>query len=175
MGVNNTILQNQVMFATFKKLILFVSMIALTSSFSINLEQTQGFLQRQAACIAGVASAQAVSVPGPAGGILAGICYDYTELIGDKEQYDRLDRIIKSGIPTVDLSGLSNSDIVKFVEQARLDADPVSSVQKEVSGVFRDQSEVVLKGLVNGVFASLNVPGMDEERVEQVIEVLKLL
>jgi hypothetical protein len=125
--------------------------------------------------VAGVVSAQALSLPGPIGGIIAGVCYDQTELVGDKDQYNRLDRIINGGIPSVDLSTLTEGDVVEFLAQARLDADPVSSVQAEVDGIFKQESEAVLKVLIKTVFESLGVDGMDAGRVDDVISVLKLV
>lgn len=160
---------------SFSKIIFLSIFSAVAFSFSINLNEQRGFLQRQATCIAGVTSAQALSVPGPIGGIIAGICYDYTGIIGDKHQYSRLDRIIKTGIPEVELSAIQDSDIVKFVEQSRLDADPVSSTQKHVTGIFRDQTDEVLKSLILVTFESLEVDGMDEQRVDDMIKVLRLL
>ena len=159
----------------FSKLVL-ISVIAVASNaFSVDFSGTQGFLQRQATCVAGVVSAQALSLPGPIGGIIAGVCYDQTELVGDKHQYKRLDSIINGGIPTVDLSTFTEGDVVEFLAQARLDADPVSSVQAEVGGIFRGESEAVLKVLIKTVFESLGVDGMNAARVDDVISVLKLV
>merc|ERR1711879_75425 len=180
MGVNIAIQERNNMQILSK--VIFISLFSLAFSFSINFDEQRGFLQRQASCIAGVTSAQALSLPGPIGGIIAGICYDYTAVthpeiidVGDKQQYTRLDRIIKSGIPQVEFSTIQDSDIVTFVEQARLDADPVSSTQKHVTGIFRDQSDEVLKTLILNVFQGLEVEGMDEQKVDDMIKVLRLL
>merc|ERR1711972_950809 len=165
----------------FQKLII-VSAVAYASAFSFR--ETQGIIARQSSCIAGVSVASTLSLPPPIGGIVAGICYDYsteyTKLAGDKDQYNRLNRIIKSGIPQVELSTIADSDVVQFVEQARLDADPVSSIKQEISKIVRDESEVVLKQLVSGVFQEmdklgLSNEGLDDEKVDLMIEVLKLL